>query len=160
MSSGRNLKYVLLHIWVKTQNMLLWTLIIYKLEYMKSNKALAVFNFRNSLPDRATRSFADNPLWEKLCCSCDMLNVGAGRFMVSLALDVLPSFLPLGTSHLGPPDCRIYILIRYTINQNLQKEVTVAAYVNAKRQRLFRISMLRTLQLNLFYYQKNCIPCC
>lgn len=38
-----------------------------------------------------------------------MLNVGAGNCLVSLALDVRPSFLPLGTSHLGPPDCRVYL---------------------------------------------------
>lgn len=34
-----------------------------------------------------------------------MLKVGAGNSIVSLAFDVLPSFLPLGTSHEGPPDC-------------------------------------------------------
>lgn len=36
-----------------------------------------------------------------------MLKVGAGNCTVSLALDVLPSFLPLGTSQVGPPDCEI-----------------------------------------------------
>lgn len=76
---------------------------------MKKDEILKVFNFRNSLPDRATKSSIDNALCEKLCCSCDMLNVGAGNCLVSLALDVLPSFLPFGTFHLGPPDCRIYI---------------------------------------------------
>jgi len=67
------------------------------------------FDFRDDLPDRATKSSPDSPLWEKLCRSCDKLKVGPGNFMVSLALDVLPSFLPLGTSHVGPPDCRIYL---------------------------------------------------
>lgn len=46
----------------------------------------------------------DRPLWEKLCWSWDMLKVGAGNCLVSLAIDVLPSFLPLGTSQVGPPD--------------------------------------------------------
>lgn len=32
-----------------------------------------------------------------------MLKVGAGSWLVSLALDILPSFLPLGTSQDGPP---------------------------------------------------------
>lgn len=59
-----------------------------------------------SLPERATRSFKDRPLWEKLCCSWDMLKVGAGNCLVSVAFDVLPSFLPFGTSQFGPPDCK------------------------------------------------------
>nr|AFK43391.1 unknown [Lotus japonicus] len=33
-----------------------------------------------------------------------MLKVGAGNCVVSLAWDFIPSFLPLGTSQLGPPD--------------------------------------------------------
>ena len=32
------------------------------------------------------------------------MKVGAGNLIVSLAFDVLPSFLPFGTSQLGPPD--------------------------------------------------------
>jgi hypothetical protein len=35
-----------------------------------------------------------------------MLKVGDGNCIVSLALDILPSFLPLGTSQPGPPDCK------------------------------------------------------
>jgi len=57
------------------------------------------------LPDKATKSSIDRPLWEKLFCSCDMLKDGDGNCIVSLALDILPSFLPLGTSQPGPPDC-------------------------------------------------------
>lgn len=33
-----------------------------------------------------------------------MLKVGAGSCLVSIAFDTLPSFLPFGTSHVGPPD--------------------------------------------------------
>lgn len=33
-----------------------------------------------------------------------MLKLGDGNCIVSLAFDILPSFLPLGTSHVGPPD--------------------------------------------------------
>lgn len=33
-----------------------------------------------------------------------MLKVGAGSCLVSIAFDILPSFLPFGTSHVGPPD--------------------------------------------------------
>jgi hypothetical protein len=33
-----------------------------------------------------------------------MLKVGAGNCLVSAAFEILPSFLPFGTSQLGPPD--------------------------------------------------------
>lgn len=59
------------------------------------------------LPKRAARSSIDRPLCLKFCCNCEMLKVGAGKLVVSLALDVLPSFLPLDTSQVGPPDCEI-----------------------------------------------------
>jgi hypothetical protein len=105
------------------QNKLLWTPLLYKLENMKNGEVLAAFNLK--IPDRATKSFADNALWEKLCCSCDMLNVGAGNCLVSMALDVLPSFLPLGTSHLGPPDCRIYVDIPSVIHANTSYHICI-----------------------------------
>jgi hypothetical protein len=39
-----------------------------------------------------------------------MLKEGEGNRVVSLALDVLPSFLPFGTSHVGPPDCNMKLI--------------------------------------------------
>lgn len=73
------------------------------------------------LPERATRSFKDRPLWEKLCWSWEMLKVGAGNCLVSVASDVLPSFLPFGTFQLGPPDCRINYTIRKCMKFSLRK---------------------------------------
>jgi hypothetical protein len=32
------------------------------------------------------------------------LKVGAGNCLVSLAMEILPSFLPFGTSQVGTPD--------------------------------------------------------
>lgn len=56
------------------------------------------------VPESATRSSRDRPLWEKLCCSWEMLNVGKGNCLVSVAFEILPSFLPFGTCQVGPPD--------------------------------------------------------
>ena len=50
------------------------------------------------------RSFKEKPLWEKLYCNWEMLKVGAGHCMVSLAFEILPSILPFGTSQEGPPE--------------------------------------------------------
>ena len=49
------------------------------------------------------RSFKEIPLLEKLCCNWEMLKVGAGNCLVSLAMEILPSFLPFGTSQVGTP---------------------------------------------------------
>ena len=35
-----------------------------------------------------------------------MLKVGAGNCLVSVAFEILPSFLPFGTFQVGPPDLR------------------------------------------------------
>ena len=56
------------------------------------------------IPERTTRSCIERHLWTKLCRSWEMLKVGAGSCLVSIDFDTLPSFLPFGTSHVGPPD--------------------------------------------------------
>lgn len=43
-----------------------------------------------------------------------MLKVGNGNCNESLAFEILPSFLPLGTSQLGPPDYYKFKLEKYS----------------------------------------------
>lgn len=57
------------------------------------------------VPMRAAKSSVERPLRAKLCWSWDKLKAGEGNRAVSLALDILPSFLPFGTSQVGPPAC-------------------------------------------------------
>jgi hypothetical protein len=80
------------------------------------------------IPERATRSPIDKPLREKLCCSSDMLKVGAGKpdiVIVSLSFDVLPSFLPLGTFQLGPP--------AYKSNSSIFQHIKKCKIIDLKR---------------------------
>lgn len=55
-----------------------------------------------------------------------MLNNGDGNVVVSLALDILPSFLPLGTSQVGPPDCKSCSVIRSERLNSNAEEVLIA----------------------------------
>lgn len=55
-------------------------------------------------PDSATTSVASKFLAAKVVRSSPVLKNGGGRFLVPFMLKVTPSFLPSGTSNLGPPD--------------------------------------------------------
>lgn len=53
-------------------------------------------------PESATKSLTPNPLLAKLLISVEVFENGDGKFIVSLANDTRPSFLPLSTFHHGP----------------------------------------------------------
>lgn len=59
------------------------------------------------LPESAARSSKERPLRAKLFCSRAKLKVGDGNVPTSLALDILPSFLPFCTYQDGPPACNM-----------------------------------------------------
>lgn len=122
---------------------------------------LEIWNINNcswkvevSLPERATRSFKDRPLWEKLCWSCEMLKVGAGNCLVSVASDVLPSFLPFGTFQLGPPDCTCSFTVRRKArNSSWGNCLLIIIKINSNILFFYK-------RLGLLAYLHNSISCC
>lgn len=57
-----------------------------------------------NLPDKTTRSLTERPLERKLVLREEILAKGGGKLInASLEIDTLPSLLPVGTSHSGPP---------------------------------------------------------
>lgn len=68
---------------------------------------MVISGYRN-LPESTTRSLRLRPWLAKSRCNVVKLLVGGGMlFKASVEIEILPSLLPVGTLHEGPP-CRTF----------------------------------------------------
>lgn len=65
-------------------------------------------------PESATTSVASKFRGAKASRSWPVLKNGGGRLLVPFTLKVRPSFLPSGTSNLGPPDYSIQKVTKFS----------------------------------------------
>lgn len=88
-----------------------------------------------------------------------MLKVGAGNCLVSVARDVLPSFLPFGTFQLGPPDYRINYTIR-KCKHFFFFEVIIFFFISFTFCEKKYLRLYCSKFLVLLAYLHNSISCC